>query len=76
MKKNTHIYKQPMELDYLTSSRSHNIIFYFDGRLRNNILFFTLPRNKRVTQKDTEASGGLAIHQITSPISIKVSTQL
>jgi len=51
-------------------------IFYFSWRLKNNGLFLTLPRNKRITWKDTETSKKLVICRIIVMINIKVCMQL
>jgi hypothetical protein len=69
-----------MQPNYFSSGGCHNTILNFCRRVRDNVLFYTLPRDERIFKKDTKYCCRLTIYRITSPINIishtKVATKV
>lgn len=68
-----HIRKSSIQLNCCGSGRCHIVVPSFSRRKGDNILFFTLSRDKRISNKDTKTHCRLMVSKITCLISIRVN---
>ena len=72
----THIFQQLAKSKKFRGSISQSTVLYLSARARYNMLFLTVPRNKRVPQKETTATSRAAVNKIPDLISIRISAKV
>lgn len=68
--------KQGLKPNQLTSGSGHKAILNFNGRLRDNVLLLSFPRNRKMTKKNEPTSQRMPSKRATGPIKITPTSQL